>query len=237
MDAPVVDARSWGRWATLGLGVTAALIAQIPGLIACFWRYGSDLVHWPDLANDGIAVTLLVCGSTPLQVALLALFARLTGATAANYLGLIVPRKREAALVIGAAAILIAADYGLSWLRGQDLATSFQRNVIQSASAAGALPWLLLTIVVVAPIGEETLFRGFLFRGWHRSPADAWIVIVATASLWTIIHVQYDLLVLGQVFGFGLVLGWLRWVTGSTISTILLHALLNGAAAVETCVT
>jgi CAAX prenyl protease-like protein len=40
---------------------------------------------------------------------------------------------------------------------------------------------------VVAPIGEETLFRGFLFRGWHRSPRDAWPVIV-TASLWALVQ-------------------------------------------------
>jgi membrane protease YdiL (CAAX protease family) len=230
------QAKPWGRWATLGLGIAAALIAQIPALIACLWRYGSDLAQWGKLASDGIAVALSVCSSTPVQVVLLVLLARRTGITAAKYLGLIVPRRWDLPLVFGAAAILITADYGLSWLIGQDIATSFQRNLIQSASAEGGLPWLLLTIVVVAPIGEEILFRGFLFRGWCRSSADAWFAIVATAALWAIIHVQYDVLVLGQVFGFGLLLGWLRWRTGSTVSTILLHALLNGAAALETLV-
>jgi membrane protease YdiL (CAAX protease family) len=34
----------------------------------------------------------------------------------------------------------------------------------------------------VAPIGEETLFRGFLFRGWHRSDKDAWAVIIVIVS-------------------------------------------------------
>jgi membrane protease YdiL (CAAX protease family) len=37
-----------------------------------------------------------------------------------------------------------------------------------TAGAAGWLPWLWLTIVVVTPIGEETLLCGFLFRGWQR---------------------------------------------------------------------
>jgi membrane protease YdiL (CAAX protease family) len=235
-DLAAAEAKCWGRWATLGLGVVAALIAQIPGLIACFFRYGTDLAQWGAIGSDSIAVILTVCLSTPVQVALLALFARRTGMTVANYLGLTIPRKREVALVLGVVAIVIAADYGLSWLGGQDIAPPFQRNIIQSASAAGALPGLFLTIVVVAPIGEETLFRGFLFRGWNRSSADAWFAIVATAALWTALHVQYDVFVLAQVFALGLVLGWIRWKTGSTVPTILLHMLLNGASVIETFV-
>ena len=67
----------------------------------------------------------------------------------------------------------------------------------------------------MAPIGEETLFRGFLFRGWHHSPRDTWPVILATASLWALIHVQYDPYGIGQVFAYGLLLGRFRWATGS----------------------
>ena len=64
--------------------------------------------------------------------------------------------------------------------------TQFQLDIYRTASAAGWLPWLLLTVVVVTPIGEEMLFRGFLFRGWHRSPRDVWPVIVVTALLWAV---------------------------------------------------
>ena len=63
----------------------------------------------------------------------------------------------------------------------------------RTASAAGWPPWLLLTTVVVAPIGEETLFRGLLFRGWHRSSYDAWAVIIVTALLWALVHPEYEL--------------------------------------------
>ena len=89
---------------------------------------------------------------------------------------------------------------------------------------------------MVAPIGEETLFRGFLFRGWQRAPGDAWLAIIATALLWALIHLQYDLYFIAQVFAMGLVLGWLRWVTGSTVLTMLLHGLTNGEAMLETFV-
>jgi len=86
----------------------------------------------------------------------------------------------------------------------------------------------------VAPIGEETLFRGFLFRGWHRSSYDAWLAIVVTALLWAIIHLQYDHYYMALVFVYGLVLGWFRLVASSTILTILLHSVINFEGMIET---
>jgi len=86
----------------------------------------------------------------------------------------------------------------------------------------------------VTPIGEEVLFRGFLFRGWHRSPGDVWLVIVATAALWALSHLQYDFYVIAQIFVVGLVLGWFRWVTGSTLLAIMLHGLINCEGMIET---
>jgi hypothetical protein len=49
-----------------------------------------------------------------------------------------------------------------------------------------------------------------------------------------IIHLQYDWYVIAQIFVFGLLLGWLRWASGSTILTILLHALINAEGMLET---
>ena len=132
------------------------------------------------------------------------------------------------------AAVLFAASDGLSWLLGQNVVTSFQDDIYRSAASAGTQVWLWLAVVVVAPIGEETLFRGFLFRGWQRSSGDAWIAIGTTAFLWAIVHVQYDSLVIGEILLAGLVLGWVRWRTRSTISTILLHSLLNAVGMAET---
>ena len=55
-----------------------------------------------------------------------------------------------------------------------------------------------------------------------------------TALLWALVHVQYDLYFMGQVFAYGLVLGWFRWVSGSIILTMLLHGLINFGGMVET---
>ena len=226
--------KRWGRWATLGLGLIAALVGQIVALAALIWWYGLDLAQLLDLGADGVAVTLIICISTPVEVLLLALMARQAGANATDYLGLRLPRKSEVVVGIIVVVVFILVADGTSWLLRRELVTQFQLDIYRTASTAGWLPWLLLTVVVVAPIGEETLFRGFLFRGWHRSPRDAWPVIIVTASLWALLHLQYDLYFIAQVFAYGLLLGWFRWVSGSTILTMLLHGLINFEGVLET---
>jgi membrane protease YdiL (CAAX protease family) len=113
---------------------------------------------------------------------------------------------------------------------------SFQIEVYRTAAASGLLPLFVLAAVVFGPSVEEMLFRGFLFRGWVRSKQSAAPAIVATALLWSLLHVQYDWFFILQVLAIGLVLGWLRWRSGSTALTLLLHALVNLAATVEAIV-
>ena len=173
------------------------------------WHFGVGLAQLPDFSGDGVSVTLIMLVATPVQLALLMLMARQTGAGAADYLGLIRPRRADVVMGIVAIVAFILVGNAVSWLLGQNIVTGFQRDIYRSAGAAGMLPLLWLVVVVVTPVNEELLFRGFLFRGWHRTPRDAWIVIIVTALLWAIIHVQYDLYVIGQVFvlrpDFGLV--------------------------------
>ena len=82
--------------------------------------------------------------------------------------------------------------------------------------------------------GEELLFRGFLFRGWRRSRRDVWsIVLTALLGPSSICNM---ILSYCSMFAYGLMLGWLRWVTGSTILTMLLHGLINFEGMLETFV-
>lgn len=226
--------KPWGRWATFGLGLIALLIGQLAALTALIWWSGLGLTQVPDVTSDGVALILIVCISTPIQVFVLALMARQTGASATNYLGLKLPRRIEVVGGIIIIVIFVAVSDGITWLLGRDIVSQFQLDIYASARNAGYLPWLWLTLVVIAPIGEETLFRGFLFRGWYRVPRDVWPVIIVTSSIWALSHVQYDLFFMAQVFVSGLLLGWFRWLSGSTILTMLLHGLLNCEGTLET---
>jgi CAAX protease family protein len=94
---------------------------------------------------------------------------------------------------------------------------------------------MILAIVVVAPIGEEAVFRGFLYRGLVR-PGHEILAIVAIALAWALLHVQYDWLGMLQIFALGLILGWFRWASGSTTLTVIMHVLINLEAMIETVI-
>ena len=217
----------WGRAATFFLGLAALFSGQVVALLTLTWWYAVDISRLPDFSGDGAAVTVIIATSTPVEFVLLWLFAQMRSESAADYLGLVWPRRSEVIIGIAAIVVLIALGDGLSWLIGRDIVTPFQSDIYRTAAAEGWLPPLFFAVVVLTPVGEETLFRGFLFRGWLREPHQAWAVIIATAALWAVSHVQYDWYVIGQVFVSGLLLGWLRWATGSTILTMLLHGAIN----------
>jgi membrane protease YdiL (CAAX protease family) len=228
--------RPWGRFSSLGLAAVALLAGQVIALAALTWFFGLSLARLPNLAGDGVAVTLIILVSTPIEVALLMLFAQRCGVPAAEYLGWTMPKRADVVFgVIVVAAFIVFADV-VSWLAGHGLVTSFQTDIYTTASSQGWLVLLWFAIMVVTPFGEETLFRGFLFRGWFREPKDAWFAIIGTAALFALLHVQYDWFVISQVFGFGILLGWLRWVSGSTILTMLLHGLINFEGMIETLI-
>ena len=226
--------KRWGPWATLWLGLMALLLAQAPALAVYIRWSGKPLAEVGEPAHDGVATIVLIIVSTPFLIAMLEWLAWRISAKPMDYLGLKLPTRRELALgVIALAAFLIAGE-GLGWLLGEQAVTPFQADIYRTARSAGWLPWLWLTVVVAAPVGEEVLFRGFFFRGWLRASGDARPAIAATSLLWAGLHVQYDLFTMGVVLVLGLLLGWMRWRSGSTILTIILHALVNAEGMVET---
>ena len=92
---------------------------------------------------------------------------------------------------------------------------------------------LIVAVVIVGPAGEEIMFRGFLFRGWVTPDRRGVVAVLVITLIWSAMHVQYDLFGITQVFVTGLVLGWIRWRSGSTALTILLHMLVNLGATTE----
>ena len=230
------SSKPWGLFATFALGAIALLVGQLSGIAAVSGLYGFDLSKMGAISRDGGGIILFICVSAPVQVALLVMAASVKG-KAADYLGYKLPRRSEVLFGVGALAALILVGDLISLLAGRSIVDPFQSDIYQAAQKANLFPLLLFAITVLIPIGEESLFRGFLFRGWLQSPRRAWPVIVLTAALFAVIHVQYDWFLIGQVFAFGLLFGWMRWVTGSTLLTMLLHGLVNLEGMIETLLT
>src|SRR5262245_56989166 len=175
---------------------------------------------------DGGAISIEALLTNSVVVAVLALASRLARWNVIDYLALLWPSRRDLILGLGVTLLLMIAVDGSSWLTGRDLVTQFQLEAYRSARATGWLPFLFVAVVIAAPLGEDVMHRGFLFRGWARSPATAPIAIIVISLLWAGMHIQYDWFGKGQIVVIGLVLGWLRWRSGSTLLTIMCHALI-----------
>lgn len=89
------------------------------------------------------------------------------------------------------------------------------------------LALILPTVCLLAPLGEELLFRGALF-GWLRQRLPAWLAIVITAAVFAGSHLVPTLFPVQFVFG--LATTWIRERTGSTLNTFAMHACQNTLA-------
>lgn len=78
----------------------------------------------------------------------------------------------------------------------------------------------------VAPVVEELTFRGVGFALF--APYGPWVAIVATGVLFGVWHGL--IVALPVLAAFGVVLGWLRYATGSIYPCIAAHAIFNGIA-------
>lgn len=228
--------KPWGVFATFALGTIALFGGQFSGIAAVTGLYGLNLSQIPTISREGNAIVLFICVSAPAQVVLLAAFAGLRG-NVATYLGYELPKRSEVLIgVAGLVALIILGD-AVSLLAGRSVVDRFQSDLYEGSKNANLFPLLLFAITVLIPIAEESLFRGFLFRGWLTAPTRAWPVILITAGLFAIVHVQYDWFLIAQVFAFGVYFGWIRWATGSTLLTMLLHGLVNLEGMAETLLT
>ena len=93
-----------------------------------------------------------------------------------------------------------------------------------------------ITLVVIAPVAEEVLLRGYLY-GKLRRVVPLWTAIVATSILFGLLHTQVSetgeisgVNVAVDVFVLSVAMCGLREITGSIWAGILLHMLKNGLA-------
>lgn len=92
-----------------------------------------------------------------------------------------------------------------------------------------------LTLVVVAPIAEELIFRGYLYgkmrEKFSQVTSEIWSVIISAllvSIVFGIVHMQWNVGV--NVFAMSLVACALREYTGTIYAGILLHMIKNGLA-------
>ncbi len=100
-------------------------------------------------------------------------------------------------------------------------------NLLQPESVWGFI-LLFTAVAIIAPIGEEILFRGFLQQYLEKYWKDITKSILLIALFFAIIHLNPFWFV--QIYILGIVLGFLAWKTNSIIPSLILHSLNNTAA-------
>jgi len=230
----------WKFWGTALWGVFAfaALFAgQVLVLVYAVLRSG-DFANIAETiraaAGSGLTISLSVIMGLPAVVAALWFAIRFTDTSFGDYLALRATSGKNFLLGIFGLVGVIAIWELLSRLIGHETSPGFMVDVLKSARSEGALLLLVLALCVAAPVSEEFFARGFLYRGWSETRLGPVGAIVLSSLVWTGLHLQYDRYFFGEVFTLGLWFGYLRYRSGSTWLTIVLHGLNNLGALVQT---
>jgi len=243
-DAAPSPAGPWKFWGTTlwGLAIIATMVIVGSGgtFAGLLWLKPDPNLTMPQLEalilSNSLLLAVIFGAAMACALAVLLLAVRLSGLSAREYLGLTLPRRRD--LLIGLAALAaLYAIYLLSSRLFAPHAPEWFKGVYRRSLGADTLPALAVAIVLLAPLGEELIVRGFLLRGWAASRMGPTFAIILTSALWTGMHTQYEPFVLSYIFGIGLLLGWLRQRTGSTLLTMMLHATQNAIVLAQTAFT
>ena len=69
-----------------------------------------------------------------------------------------------------------------------------------------------------------------MYRGLAASRVGVVGAIVISSAIWAAMHVQYEPFYMVHIFVIGLLFGYWRWKSGSTILTLILHAIVNACS-------
>ena len=231
--------RVWKFWGTLLWGIlvfSAMGIGQIAVVAYFVWTQQApmDAAAMLAMLGNGRTIALSVIAGLPGVLLVLWIATRLTRISFADYVGLQGFSWKH--LLLGVIGLAVLSQ-GWDWVAhgvGHEVSPGFMGGVLKSARADNSLWLLVLSFCVAAPLTEELMTRGFLYRGWQESFLRPIGAIVLSTLVWTCMHLQYDAFFLGQVFSIGLLFGYLRYSSGSTWVTIVLHGINNLAATLQT---
>lgn len=233
---------TWGPVAALSVTIGTYFLAQLlSGLVILGYSLSQrwtdqQLSDWLNQSVVGqFVLVLLVSGIT---LAILALFLRRRKSNW-SAIGLIKPKLMDPVYALVGFGmyfpLVIVVTAVVSGLI-PSLDTQQQQEVgFQTATAAPELALVFISLVVVPPLVEEIVMRGFLYTGLRtRLPTGAAVLI--TSALFGIAHLQFGsdapLLWIAFVdtFVLSVVLIAVREIGDSLWPAIFLHAIKNGIA-------
>ncbi|MET4388874.1 membrane protease YdiL (CAAX protease family) [Bradyrhizobium sp. F1.4.3] len=231
--------RVWKFWGTALWGLfifVAMFVGQVGAilLLAALRDLPIDMASIQLVGREPQALALSVIMGLPATLAAVWLAIRIKKASFVDYLALRWPSWTQLLLGAVGLVLLVMAWETVSRSLGREATPGFMTDLLKSGRDKGAALLLLFAFSVAAPMSEEVLARGFLFRGWSASFLRVPGAIILSSLVWTVVHLQYDMYFLAEVFSIGVWFGYMRHRANSLWLTIVLHALNNLTAVVLT---
>lgn len=145
------------------------------------------------------------------------------------------PRRPSGDVAAGlaGAAVITLVSYPLGWAVSA-LATAIlghapaQPEQIPACVHSGWLVSISILAVVLAPIGEETLFRGFLFKGLRRR-RSFWPAALISGAVFGLAHYQSEsfLLIVPSLIVVGVGLAFVYERRQSLLASVVAHGTFN----------
>ena len=145
-----------------------------------------------------------------------------------------------AAAVVGLSFWVVSHEtvLGMQKIRAVSIDPVFMQRVQEYADKLRELPAVVvfLTIALTPAVFEEAFFRGYLFSALRSRANDSLASVATTVVTTAIVFGAFHLIAPNPMASerfvsstlVGLVLGWLRWRTGTVLPGMLLHTLHNG---------
>lgn len=229
---PAPPPTPWGPWATVGFVAASMAIAVVMStVVAVLWFVGELLVRGEMMSDDLVTTSMLAMAMTVVAVSqVVALGAVIFFAwlrkpiTLRDYFAL-----RPASLkVLGLAALamvgFVVFESTLNWLLVQDVPES----MTELMASVAVLPLVWVVVVIVAPVCEEVVFRGFMWKGLIKSRLGLHGTNLITCLPWTLLHLgQYGWLNMVLIFLAGLLFGYARHLSKSLWVPMFMHFAMN----------
>lgn len=126
------------------------------------------------------------------------------------------------ALGVGGLVLTIPAALLWAWWVGADDATSAVGEVFDGQSlSAGIAVAVFLVVWLVAPLCEEVLYRGVLWRALEHWRWNRWLIFVVTTVVFSVAHLE--LLRTPLLLVVSIPIGLARLLTGNLLAGVVAH--------------
>ena len=232
------SSKIWGFWGTFLWGIVIGgllFLGQLIPLVIYMIIIGETItlenffLFAQKVETDAFLLSVSVIGSALIVVPLVFGIAKLKkGSVLKEYFDLRAYSWKTFWIWMGVLLLLLVFEGFALEAMGVEQTPNFMLNI--KFPNKFSIYLLLFSVMFMAPLIEEVVFRGFLLKGFSKTFMGAEGAVALTSLLWAVMHLQYEFAYVAVIFMIGLVFGYARIKTGSLFVPMTMHMVMNGIA-------